>query len=227
MTLTLTAQLSGGDTDCENRWDLYVFPKTAAPSARVLKEKNVTVMESCDGTALWNALHEGKNVVLFGTGPFASVDVSWQISLAGRTNGHLATMIADHPLMEDFPHKGYCGRQFEHMLNGSRSVVLEAEGLPHEPIIDIATAYKNVRREAMLAEYRVGGGKLLICSLRLTESDPAARWLKNRILAYAASENFHPAQALTDTQFAALCKASPVAVSKNINEALNKNDITM
>lgn len=227
MTLTLTAQLSGGDTDCENRWDLYAFPKNAAPSTRMLKEKNVTVIESCDGTALYNALHEGKNVVLFGTGPFASVDVSWQISLAGRTNGHLATVIADHPLMEDFPHKGYCGRQFEYMLNGSRSVVLEAEGLTHTPVIDIASAYKNVRPEAMMAEYRVGRGKLFVCSLHLTETDPAAHWLKNRILAYAAGEDFHPAQALTDAQFAALCKASPVTVSKNTNEALNKNDITM
>ncbi|MBR5446761.1 MAG: hypothetical protein IKV57_11595, partial [Clostridia bacterium] len=227
MALTLTATLSGGDTDCENCWDLYVFPKAAVPSARVLKEKNVAVMDSSGGTVLWNALNEGKNVVLFGTGPFASVDVSWQISLAGRTNGHLATVIADHPLMEDFPHNGYCGRQFEHMLNGSRSVVLELPEMPHNPILDIASAYKNVRREAMLAEYRVGRGKLLVCSLRLTESDPAARWLKNRILAYAAGEQFRPAQSLTEMQFAALCKASPVAAEKNTNEAMNKNDITM
>ena len=227
MALTLTAALSGGDTDCENSWDLYVFPKNTAPSARLLKEKNVTVMESCDGTALWNALHEGKNVVLFGTGPFASVDVSWQISLAGRTNGHLATVVADHPLTADFPHDGYCGRQFEHMLNGSRSVVLDLLDHPHRPVVDIASAYKNARREAMLTEYRVSRGKLLVCTLHLTENDPAAQWLKNRILSYAASDDFLPAQILTEAQFAALCKVSPVVSSKNTNEAMNGNDITM
>lgn len=227
MRLTLTAVLSGGDIDCENCWDLYVFPQTKAPSARELKARNVTVLDSCDGTALWHALNGGKNVVLLGTGPFASVDVSWQISLAGRTNGHLATVIADHPLMEDFPHDGYCGRQFEQMLNGSRSVVLEADHLPHDPILDIASAYKNVRREAMMAEYCVGRGKLLICSLRLADGDPSARWLKNRILAYAAGEQFQPTQGLTGTQFAALCKASPVVTSENTNEAMNQNDITM
>ncbi|MBQ8400852.1 MAG: hypothetical protein IJX14_02880, partial [Clostridia bacterium] len=196
-------------------------------SARMLKEKNVTVMESCDGTALLNALEAGRNVVLFGAGPFASADVSWQISLAGRTNGHLATVVADHPLMEDFPHDGYCGRQFEHMLNGSRSVVLDLHGMPHRPIVDIAPAYKNARREAMLAEYAVGQGKLLVCSLRLTDTDPAARWLKNRILTYAAGETFAPVQALSDGEFASLCKASPVVSAKNSNEAMNKNDITM
>ena len=227
MALTLTAQLSGGDTDCENRWELYVFPKNAAPKAKTLKEKNVLVTGNCGGTALWNALCEGKNVILFGTGPFASAEVNWQIALAGRTNGHLATVIADHPLTEDFPHNGYCGRQFEHLMYGSRSVVLDVKGQPHEPILDIASAYKNAQKEAMLAEYRAGRGRLLICTLSLPETDPAARWLKNRILEYAAGEDFEPAQELSETQFAALCRVSPVKTAKNANEAMNKNDITM
>ena len=231
-TLTLTAELSGGDTDAENRWELYAFPKTAAPSAKLLKEKNVTALADSDGTALANLLDAGGSVVLFGPGPFASAEVSWQIALAGRTTGHLATVIADHPLTEDFPHDGYCGPAFERMLNGSRSVVLEAEGVsakePHEPVIDIAPSYKNARREAMLAEFRVGGkgGKLLVCTLNLTEEDPGARWLRNRILAYAASGAFNPARTLTSAQFAALCKASPVEDAGNANEAVNRNDIT-
>jgi hypothetical protein len=40
-------------------------------------------------------------------------------------------------------------------------------------------------------------------------------------------ENFNAAQTLTEAQFAALCKASPVVVSRNTNEAMNKNDVTM
>jgi hypothetical protein len=113
------------------------------------------------------------------------------------------------------------------MLNQSKSVVLEVDGLPHEPILDIASSYKNARREAMMAEYRVGRGKLMVCSLHLSDSDPAAVWLKNRILTYATGEDFNPAQTLTEAQFAALCKASPVVVSRNTNEAMNQNDVTM
>ena len=79
----------------------------------------------------------------------------------------------------------------------------------------------------MLAEYRAGRGKLLICTLRLPETDPAARWLKNRILTYAASEEFEPVQGLSEAQFAALCRVSPVTADRNSNEAMNKNDITM
>jgi len=113
-----------------------------------------------------------------------------------------------------------------HMLNGSRSVLLDLQSLPHRPVLDIASAYKNAHREAMIAEYRVGKGKLLICSLHLTDTDPAACWLKNRILSYGASSAFQPAQTLSEEQFISLCKASPVVSEKNSNEARNKNDIT-
>lgn len=239
MTLTLHVTLSGGVTDCENAWEMHVFPKNRAPSAKELAEDHVDVLTACDGTALLQKLREGRRVVLFGTGPFASAEVSWQIALAGRTNGHLATVVADHPLLADFPHRGYCGSAFAPMLTDSHSVVLDIPavaqdwilkqdpGILYDPIIDIAGSYKNARREAMLVEYRVGMGKLLICTLRLPEDDPGALWLKNQILRYAAGEQFMPVQSLTEAEFAALCTVSPVVEERNTNEAMNKNDITM
>lgn len=227
--LKLAVSLAGGDTDCENQWDLYVFPKMSQtlPSAKVMRKNRVVVMDGCDGATLWNELNEGKNVVLLGAGPFMSQEVSWQLSVAGRTNGHLATVIADHPLLEEFPHEGYCGRQFEHMLNESCSVVMDIGDTPHRPIIDIATSYKNVHREAMLFEYCVGKGKLLVCTLRLSEEDPAACWLRAKILSYAMSDKFQPKEVLTEAQFIRLCETGPVVSSKNSNLAMNKNDITM
>lgn len=226
--LTLSVSLSGGDTDCENSWDLYVFPKVKKPvSARALKTADVAVIETCSGTDLWHALSEGKKVVLFGVGPFASKDVSYQLSVAGRTNGHLATVIADHPLMEDFPHDGYCAVQFASMMRASRSAVLDLHGVPHNPIIDIASSYKNAHKEAMLFEFQVGRGQLLCCTLCLNADDPAAAWLREHILAYAMSEEFRPMQSLSRDQLAALCQSAPMAESANTNLAMNKNDITM
>ena len=223
--LRLTAALSGGNTDCENAWELYVFPGSESISCREEPEaRGVTVLEDCDGAALLRALNDGGKAALFGVGPFASQEVSFQISIAGRTTGHLATVIADHPLMEAFPHEGFCGNQFRQMLDGSRSVILDGLPLAHEPIIDIASSYKNAHREAMLFEYRVGRGKLLVCTLRLTDSDPAARWLKRRILEYAMSERFSPEQALTLEQFAMLCRFSPVSIDGQGNLAANPND---
>ena len=129
--------------------------------------------------------------------------------------------------MQDFPNEGYCGKQFEAMLNGSAAVVLDGPAMPHRPIIDIATTYKNARREAMLFEYRVGNGKLLVCSLHLTEQDPAAAWLKNHILSYSVSKAFQPKQTLSPAQLEALCTIASVDAQANCNQAMNQNDITM
>ncbi len=228
MKLTLSVSLSGGDTDSENCWDLYVFPKVRKPiSAKALSTGGVSVTETFDGTTLWNMLSSGKTVVLFGAGPFAAKDVSYQLSVAGRTNGHLATVIADHPLMEEFPHDGYCAAQFASMLRSSHAAVLDLRDMPHAPIIDIASSYKNAHREALLFEYRVGEGKLLCCTLRLCHDDPAAAWLRDHILAYAMGDGFCPLQTLSREQFAALCRIAPVTESENSNRAMNKNDITM
>lgn len=223
MLLNLTAELHGGDTDCENTWELYVFPENCAPA----EAENLVITGGCSFETLAAHLRDGKTVVIFGTDPFPTNEVTYQLSVAGRTHGHLATVIADTPLMADFPHNGYCARQFEHMLNGSRSAVLDLCVHPHRPIIDIASSYKNARREAMLFEYRVGSGRLLVCTLRLTEEDPGALWLKNRIVQYAVSEDFRPEQTLTVAQLAVLCSAETVAAEENENQAMNKNDITM
>ena len=47
----------------------------------------------------------------------------------------------------------------------------------------------------LIFEAKVGGGSLLVCAARLDEcgGDPAAAWLRQNILRYAASERFAPA----------------------------------
>lgn len=226
MELALTASLSAPEMACENTWQLYVFPETAAPAQEERAEKNVVVLTEGSGAELMSLLEQGKSVVLFGAGPFATNEASFQLSIAGRTNGHLATVIAEHALMADFPHDGYCGMQFAQMLNNSTSAVLDGTTLPHNPIVDIASSYKNAHREAMLFEFCAGRGKLLVCTLNLTQEDPAACWLKNRILSYSVSDDFCPEQTLTKTQLEALFQVSSVKSEGNCNQAMNKNDIT-
>lgn len=228
MKLVVHAALSGGNTDTQNQWEIYAFPKSEKlPSERMLKKKGITVMEDIDAVTLWQKLSMGESVLLFGPGPFASDNISFQISVAGRTNGHLATVVNDHILMEEFPHDGYCGWQFREMMNGGKAVVLDVPKVPFAPIIEIATSYKNAKKEALLFEYRVGRGKLLVCSLNLREEDPGASWLKSQLISYVASEEFKPMVELNYGEFASLCEADVIAQVGNGNEAFNKNDITM
>ena len=229
MAVKLTAILSGGNTDCENEWDMYVFPRSEAalPAPRTLRAWNLTVASDIDIDTLTEKLASGENVLIFGKGPFTALSTSFQLSVAGRTNGHLATVIDDHPLMRDFPHDGYCSWQFRDMLNGGCAAVLDITRMPHSPIIDIASTYKNAHREAMLFEYRVGGGKLLVCTLNLSEIDPGARWLREHIVDYAMSEHFLPKDSLTLSELRGICGVQPIDDGVNDNEAQNKNDITM
>ena len=229
VALTLSVALSGGDTDAENEWTLYVFPKASGklPTASACKKANLCISRGMDADELVSRLERGENVLIFGAKPFASESTIFQLALAGRTGGHLGTAIADHPIFSDFPNDGFCGWQFREMLSGGRAVVLDLKKHPHRPILDMATTYKNARREAMLFEYKVGIGKLLVCSLNLTEGDPGAMWLKERILAYAMSEEFAPTQDLTVGELHTLCSLPSPGAVVNTNEAQNKNDITM
>jgi hypothetical protein len=135
-------------------------------------------------------------------------------------------VIADHPLLSELPHDGYCGWQFRKMLD-SRAVILNQKRLPHEPIIDIASSYKNARREAMLFEYKIGEGRLIVCTLALHDDDAFASWLKNKIVSYAASDAFEPKDEITLSELCSICDNKITAEGSNENMAQNKNDITM
>ncbi|MBO5305400.1 MAG: hypothetical protein J6B12_01425, partial [Clostridia bacterium] len=67
----------------------------------------------------------------------------------------------------------------------------------------------------------------LVCSLNLDKTDCGAAWLKENIIAYAMSEDFEPAQALTADELKTLCSLPSPQISTNANEAQNQNDITM
>ncbi len=75
--------------------------------------------------------------------------------------------------------------------------------------------------------YSVGRGKLLVTTLNLDKNDPGARWLKERIVSYAMSEEFQPKIKITPADLMALCLTEAVEEGENVNEAVNKNDITM
>ena len=81
-------------------------------------------------------------------------------------------------------------------------------------------------REALLFEYRVGKGKLLVCTLNLDEKDPGAQWLKKCILSYAKSDAFAPDEELTTEELIKICSARENAKDEDSNRAVNKNDIT-
>ena len=227
--LKLTATLGGGDTDANNEWELYVFPRRSStlPTKKAMSEKGVIIADDMSADELLSAMRMGKRVLLFSAGPFARLNNSFQISVAGRTEGHLATVIADSPLMRDFPHEGFCSWQFRDMMKDSHATALDLPTAQFAPIIEIASSYKNARREALVFEYAVGDGRLLVSTLNLPEGDAGAAWLKARMIEYVMGDEFDPQVRLSESELYLLANAERLASGENSNAAMNANDITM
>ena len=199
LQVTLTSQAQ----PVKNRWDYWIFP-----NARPIVPQGVRVVQALDAQSL-RALAEGQRVVLLGHQPFAAQPTSFQMGLAGRPQGNLATVIARHPLMDGFPHDGWCDWQFAAMLHGGQAVQFDPMPEAFEPLLEVVSSYKQIRKQAALFEWRVGQGRLLVCSLHLPESDPAARYLRSRILTYAAGEQFQPRIEVTLDRLAELGRSGP------------------
>jgi hypothetical protein len=216
----LRASFAGGDVKAENEWEIYAFPKVVALHAPA----NVKVVTEISEADLIAAMEKGERVLLLGAGPFKSLPTTYRIGMAGRTSGNYATVIKEgHPALKGMPHDGFCGWQFRRLMEGGRAVQLEA-GVPFDPVIDVASSVKFPIRQALLFEYRVGKGRLLVCSFAFKADDPAAAWLRARLVDYAAGEAFNPAQTLTAAQLHAVLNAPLLSGAQNKNRARNPND---
>ena len=224
----LRASFAGGAVKAENEWEVYAFPETSASSTCSTRPNNrahdVRVVSSISRDDLLAAMGRGERVLLLGKGPFKSLRTSFRIGLAGRTSGHYATIIKpEHPALDGMPHEGFCGWQFRRLMQEGAAVQLEA-GVPFDPIIEVAASDKYLIRQAMLFEYKVGEGRILVCSFAFGANDPAAAWLKARLEAYAASDAFNPKQSLTPDQLRAVIDAPLFSAEGNRNKALNPDD---
>jgi hypothetical protein len=216
----LKASFAGGAVKASNEWEIYAFPKVVTRPAAA----NVRAVTDISLDELMASLAKGERVLLLGKGPFKALSTTYRIGLAGRCAGNYATVIkAGHSALVGLPHDGFCGWQFRRLMEGGAAVQLESD-VPFDPIIDVASSDKHVIRQAMLFEYRVGSGRLLVCSFNFAGTDPAATWLKARLLDYATSAEFEPKLALTQAQLRAVVSAPLLGEASDRNRARNPSD---
>jgi beta-galactosidase len=203
---TLVVEVVHSGKPLRNQWDYWLFPDT-----KQVVPKDVLVASTLDDATV-TRLIAGDRVVLLGSKPLSAREMNFQISVAGRPHGNFATVIAKHPLMAQFPHDGYCDWQFYPMLTGAAAVQFDVMPEAIDPIVEIVSSYKRIRRQAVVFEWRVGKGRLLVCSLRLPDSDPAARYFRGRMIDYAASALFQPHITVAPEQLMRLLRCAPAAV---------------
>ena len=219
--LKLQVFMDCGDLACENEWELYLFPKVSEEESC-----GITVKEQMTEEELTDAMRRGEDVLLLGSAPFVSLPTTFRIGLAGRTGGNLATVVSDHPALGDMPHDGFCGWQFAELLEGGTAVCFADDDVPYHPIIEVASTHKCVIRQAAMFAFSVGEGRLLVCSFRFAEDDPAAKWLKQQLIRYMSGDAFCPEDAITEEQLKKLIHTKTEKVASNSNLAFNPNDIT-
>ena len=219
--MKLYVTLDGEELFCENEWELYLFP-----TGKTAQSDQLIVSEGMDIEDLTQALGEGRDVLLLGAQPFTALPTTFRIALAGRTSGNLATVITDHPALRGLPHEGFCGWQFGELLEDGQAVCFETDAVPFHPVIEIVSTHKFVIRQAALFEFCVLGGRLLVCSMNFKDDDPAAIWLRSRLIAYAGSEEFRPKDTIDIEQLRALAACQVRRAAKNSNLAFNPNDKT-
>jgi hypothetical protein len=183
---TLRVEIDTPSGTIGNEWDYWLFPAPIAAPPR-----DVQVITTLNRATL-TAMTEGGRFVLLGSKPLPAQAMTFQMGLAGRPEGNYATVIARHPLADRFPHDGFCDWQFAKMLTNAGAIQFNDMPGAFDPIIEVVSSYKNVRKQAALFEWRVGKGRLLVCSLALPANDPAAVYLRDELLAYAASDAFEP-----------------------------------
>ncbi len=220
----LYATLDGGELFAENEWEIYVFPK-----AEEIKEGeygDTIISSGMSQQELTKYLEDGKDVILFGTEPFASLPTSFRIALAGRTEGNLATVINDNAIFRDIPHEGFCGWQFNKLLEKGSAVCFVNDDVVFDPIVEVASTHKFAVRQAAVFEFNALNGRLFVCGFNFEERDAGAKWLKARILDYVKSDEFEPEHYLDEKMLKVLIEGEVAKVGRNSNLAFNPNDIT-
>lgn len=195
-------------TDAANDWPLTVFPVGVSPDPApgVVFADTLTpelAQRAADGGTIviahpWLG-HDGP------VGSFTPVfwNRQWFGSQATRTLGILCD--PKHPALAHFPSEDHTTWAWKDILDRSRCMKLAPGDL--SPIIRWIDDWNTNEPLALLAEARVGKGRVLLCSADLSndlDTRPAARQLRRSLLDYAASPEFAPKAVMTPERLAAL-----------------------
>jgi len=198
--LTVTVALEGAEF--VNSWEIWVYPANVKPTAPA----DVVTCEDWNDTAK-AALADGKKVFVMTTClayslPGSLRPVFWSPVWFPARKPNTMGLLCDptHPALSQFPTEFYSNWQWWDILSQSSSVMLDKTPAGFRPIIQIMDNFQRNQKLGVLFEARVGKGRLLFCSMDLTDKlnqRPAARQLLASLYAYLDSDKFQPAQELS------------------------------
>ena len=198
----------GASPAFENDWDVWVYP----PAVNTKAPPGVVMVEDLNDEALASLNAGGKVLLLIPPNRvkndksakvelgFSSIfwNTAWTHRQAPTTLGILCD--PKHPALALFPTEYHSNWQWWYLISQAGAMILD--GLPKEliPTVQVIEDWVTSRKLGLVVEARMGGGKLLVCSIDLRkdqEHNPVARQMLHSLLHYVNSSSFKPAVALS------------------------------
>jgi hypothetical protein len=196
-----------------NDWSFWVYP-TATP---VVDTTGIDIVDSLTSDALAK-LKAGGTVLLLpkletihGAIPPPFVSIYWDCPYTNGGESQTLGFITDpkHPAYARFPTAGSTDWQWADLLIHARPLILDecgrASPWPKEyrPLLQPIDDWNLNRKLALLAEAKIGAGKLMICAMDIAtklDKRPVARQFRCSLLSYVRSPLFNPSTVITETQ---------------------------
>ena len=98
------------------------------------------------------------------------------------------------PALAEFPTEFHSNWQWWHLVKNSRPIILDDTPADYRPIVQVIDNFERNHKLGLIAETRVGKGKMLICAIDLLghQDKPEARQLLHSLLRYLDSAAFAP-----------------------------------
>lgn len=105
----------------------------------------------------------------------------------------------EHPVFKGFSTDFHTNWQWFSIVKASNSFILDNTPADYRPIVQVIDNLERNHKLGLLFEFRVGEGKLLVCTSNLPEiqEKPEAKQLSKSMLNYMESEYFQPAYSLS------------------------------
>ena len=200
--LSLSVSIAG--TPYRNDWDLWVYPTHVETAAQdgVLVARNIDDPVRTHLQAGGKVLLMPPRYAIAGDAHGAFEAIFWNRLWFPAQQVHTLGILCNpqHPALGDFPTDAHSNWQWWDLCNRSKPVILDEVPDGLSPIVQVIDDWNTCRKLALVFEARVGGGKLLLCSIDLEDDlpqRPVARQLRHSLLRYMAGKDFAPTTDLT------------------------------
>jgi hypothetical protein len=188
------------NTDFANDWNIWVYPEKLPE----LAAKDILFTDTLDAKAL-AILNAGGKVFLQAAGKIVKgkeivqyfQPAFWNTSWFKMRPPHTLGISLDpkHAAFADFLTDNHSDLQWWELLNRAQVMNFEDFPAPYQPLVQSIDTWFMNRKIGILAEMKIGKGKLLICSADVSkdlDKRPVARQFLYSLTRYMQSKAFNP-----------------------------------